>query len=57
MWLRMVSSNLIFLLCANDKSVWELRPKSRETLQSGYLANLMLTNYRAEGMIIVFDIW
>ena len=32
-------------LCVNNLQLWELRAKSKGTLQSGYLINDMLTNH------------
>ena len=44
------SIGMIWAECVKDKTILRLRPESRETIQLGYLVNLMLTNHRAGGM-------
>ena len=41
--------------CVNDLQLWEMRAKSRGTLQSGYPVSYMLTNHRAGGTCEVYS--
>ena len=45
-----------FVFHVNYLKRWELRPKSRGTLQSANLVNLMPTNHRVGGMVMLLDV-